>query len=269
MRPRDVAALGRLWREKFLRALIWVKEAPAYRGEGGFMITPAEPFQRFANRILPANLSDTVYFRFQSLGRSSQLAKAHSLDFVGAGQQIVFVVDGATKLVAHASESRDQIVAFQFAGEVFTVPGPDNYSYSVSALKDCDILAFDSAEFLRLASSEAGVLHHLLENTTLSLRRCREKTIALGRKTAGERIAVFLIGMAERIGVEQDGRLVLELPMSRRDISDSLGLTIETVSRQLSKLRDDGVIETVGRSGVILNAVESLRDRAGFLREAA
>ncbi|HCY03108.1 MAG TPA: hypothetical protein DHU71_09915, partial [Erythrobacter sp.] len=83
----------------------------------------------------------------------------------------------------------------------------------------------DSAEFLRLASSEAGVLHHLLENTTLSLRRCREKTIALGRKTAGERIAVFLVGMAERIGVEQDGRLVLELPMSRRDISDSLGLT--------------------------------------------
>ena len=269
MRPRDVAALGWLWRENFLPALIWVKEAPAYRGEGGFMITPAEPFQRFANRILPANLSDTVYFRFQSLGRSSQLAKAHSLDFVGAGQQIVFVVDGATKLVAHASESRDQIVAFQFAGEVFTVPGPDNYSYSVSALKDCDILAFDSAEFLQLASSEAGVLHHLLENTTLSLRRCREKTIALGRKTAGERIAVFLVGMAERIGVEQDGRLVLELPMSRRDISDSLGLTIETVSRQLSKLRDDGVIETVGRSGVILNALESLRDRAGFLREAA
>jgi len=109
----------------------------------------------------------------------------------------------------------------------------------------------------------------LLENTTLSLRRCREKTIALGRKTAGERIAVFLVGMAERIGVEQDGRLVLELPMSRRDISDSLGLTIETVSRQLSKLRDDGVIETVGRSGVILNTLESLRDRAGFLREAA
>jgi CRP/FNR family transcriptional regulator len=168
-----------------------------------------------------------------------------------------------------APQARDQIVAFQFAGEVFTVPGPDNYSYSVSALKDCDILAFDSAEFLRLASSEAGVLHHLLENTTLSLRRCREKTIALGRKTAGERIAVFLVGMAERIGVEQDGRLVLELPMSRRDISDSLGLTIETVSRQLSKLRDDGVIETVGRSGVILNALESLRDRAGFLREAA
>ena len=233
------------------------------------MITPAEPFQRFANRILPANLSDTVYLRFQALARASRLAKAHSLDFAGAGQQIVFVVDGATKLVAHASESRDQIVAFQFAGEIFTVPGPDNYSYSVSALKDCDILAFDSAEFLQLASSEAGVLHHLLENTTLSLRRCREKTIALGRKTAGERIAVFLVGMAERIGVEQDGRLVLELPMSRRDISDSLGLTIETVSRQLSKLRDDGVIETVGRSGVILNALESLRDRAGFLREAA
>tara|TARA_R110000751_G_scaffold2018_14_gene9831 strand:+ start:52418 stop:53119 length:702 start_codon:yes stop_codon:yes gene_type:complete len=233
------------------------------------MITSTDPFQRFAHRILPADLPDSVVCRFKSLARSSQLAKGHALGFAGAGQQIVFVVNGATKLVAHASESRDQIVAFQFAGEVFTVPGSDNYSYSVSALRDCDILAFDSARFLRLASGEVGVLHHLLDSTTRSLRRCREKTIALGRKTAGERVAVFLIGMADRIGVEQGDRLYLELPMSRRDISDSIGLTIETVSRQLSKLRDDGVIETVGRSGVILNAVESLRDRAGFLREAA
>ena len=88
--------------------------------------------------------------------------------------------------------------------------------------------------------------------------------IALGSKTAAERLAVFLLNMAERIGTERDGLCAFDLPMSRRDISESLGLTIETVSRQLTKLRDDGVIETIGRSKVILRRPELLRERAGY-----
>ena len=226
-------------------------------------------FELFASRLLPPRLPACGLAEFQSLARSSQLKKEQSLDFQHGGSQFVFLARGATKLVAHASESRDQIVAFHFAGDVFAVPEADNYSYSVSALKDCDVLSFPSEEFLALASNDTKVLRHLLDNTTLSLRRCREKTIALGRKTAGERIAVFLLGMAERIGVEQDGRISLDLPMSRRDISERLGLTIETVSRQFTKLKDDGVIATTGRSGVVLRKPAHLRDRAGFMRNAA
>lgn len=233
------------------------------------MTSLSHPFEQFAERVLPSTLGGDVRCGFRALARCHPLARDVSLDFAAGGEQIVFVVRGATKLVAHASEARDQVVAFHFAGEVFTVPEPDNYSYSVCALRECDLLTFASPEFLSLAEGEAEIMRQLLDSTKLSLRRCREKTIALGRKTAGERVAVFLLGMARRIGVEQDGRVALELPMSRRDISESLGLTIETVSRQLSKLKDDGVIETAGRSGIILRNCPDLQRRAGFLKHAA
>ncbi|MBX7458234.1 helix-turn-helix domain-containing protein [Qipengyuania sp. 1NDH17] len=249
--------------------MTWIKAPAGEPREKTRMTTFAEAFQRFADQFLPPNLSDAMHLRFQAAARSSQLGRENSLEFGDGGQHIVFVVRGATKLVAHASESRDQIVAFHFAGEVFTVPEPGNHSYSVSALKDCDILSFRWTDFSTLASSEPAVLRRLLETTMQSLRRCRENAIGLGRKTAGERIAVFLLGMAERIGSEQDGRIFLDLPMSRRDIAESLGLTIETVSRQLTKLKEEGVIQTAGRSGVILGARGHLRDRAGFLLEAA
>lgn len=233
------------------------------------MITFPQAFGQFAERVLPSHLDHDARRGFQALARFCPLARETSLDFSARGEQIVFLARGATKLVAHASEARDQVVAFHFAGEVFTVPEPDNYSYSVCALRDCELLTFASPEFLGLAAGEAEIMRQLLDSTKLSLRRCREKTIALGRKTAGERVAVFLLGMARRIGVEQDGRVALELPMSRRDISESLGLTIETVSRQVSKLKEDGVIETAGRSGIVLRNCPDLQRRAGFLKHAA
>lgn len=233
------------------------------------MISFAEAFEQFASRMLPSGLTDAAHLRFQSCARLSSLAKDHTIEFDEAVPQLVMVARGATKLVAHASQSRDQIVAFHFAGDVLLGPAQDNYSYSVTALRDSELLAFPLPQFMAVAAEEAGVLGRLLEHTLVSLRRCREKAIALGRKTAGERMAVFLLGMAERIGVEQDGRITLDLPMSRRDISDSLGLTIETVSRELTKLRDDGDIATAGRSTIVLLRNPALHRRAGFQQEAA
>ena len=102
----------------------------------------------------------------------------------------------------------------------------------------------------------------------LALSRSREKAISLGRKSAQERLASFLITMAERIGKNDADACVMELPMSRRDIADSLGLTIETVSRQLSELRDAGLIETSGRSRMRLLDLDRLNARAGHLAPA-
>ena len=228
-----------------------------------------EAFDRFALQILSADLSDEAHRRFQSLARMTALEKYRVLDFDDTRAQLVFVARGATKLVAHASESRDQIVAFHFVGDVFSIPERDNYSYSVCALTDCELLSLPAAEVLDLAANEARILSHLLHNTTVSLQRCREKTIALGRKTAVERVAVFLLAMADRIGLEHGGLISLDLPMSRRDIAESLGLTIETVSRQISLLREGGLIATAGRSGIALRDMAGLRASAGYLHEAA
>ena len=229
------------------------------------MITSTHAFDCFARQVLPLPLDDRIRRDFQGLSRLSSLPREGVLDFSGDGEQILYLVQGATKLVAHASRSRDQVVAFHFSGDIFAVPEADNYYYSVQAMRPSDLLSFPGKAFLDIAATEAEVLRKLLDSTTLSLQRCREKAIALGRKTAAERIAVFLLGMGERIGREGDGRVTIDLPMSRREISESLGLTIETVSRQLSQLKQDGLIETLGRSGVVLRDRAALRCRAGFL----
>lgn len=229
-----------------------------------------DTFDRFARRILPADLSDASHLQFQHLAQQHDLAPEAAIEFAEPGQHLVFVGQGATKLIAHASQSRDQIVAFHFTGDVFTVPSADNYSYSLAALLPTRLLAFPAEAFLDLAVNEAGVLRRLLDSSNVSLRRCREKAIAIGRKTATERIAVFLLAMAERIGSPAGGGVVLlNLPMSRRDIAESLGLTIETVSRQFTLLRDARVIGTSGRAEVTLLDLPALQDRAGYLREAA
>ena len=252
-----------------MRALIQIKENGHAAVDRVAMSTFTDIFERFARRVLPHGQSDAERQRFQQLARLAALGAGHSLDFEEYDAQLVYVVSGETKLVAHASGSRDQIIAFHFAGDVYSVPARDNYSYSVCALTDCDLLLFPSREFLELAGDEPHILRHLLGNTTDSLRRCREKTIALGRKTASERVAVFLLAMSERIGVTDGQRVTLELPMSRRDISESLGLTIETVSRQLTVLRAAGIIETTGRSTVVLHDPQQLRQHAGYLLEPA
>lgn len=213
---------------------------------------------------MPLGSRDAARRRLQHRAKLSSLTRNASFEVSEGDHQIIYVACGVTKLVAHMSDSRDQVLAFHFVGDIFTVPAPDNYVYSVIALREARLVTFPSDDYLTEATTEPGILRYLLDNTILSLRRSREKVIALGSKTAAERLAVFLLNMAERIGTERDGLCAFDLPMSRRDISESLGLTIETVSRQLTKLRDDGVIETIGRSKVILRRPELLRERAGY-----
>ena len=93
---------------------------------------------------------------------------------------------------------------------------------------------------LRLASRE----------TENALARSRETSIILGRRSAQERVASFILAIWDRLGADSRGEGWIDLPMSRGEIADSLGLTIETVSRQFSELRDLGLIETEGRSAL-------------------
>ena len=227
-----------------------------------------QAFDQFAFRYLPPDAPDALARKVSSLARLTEIDREQVLPIDENSEQFVFLVEGATKLVAHASQSRDQIVAFHFAGDAITVPARVHHSYAVSALRRSAILSFPGERFLDLASGEPAILGKLLEASRTSLLRCREKTITLGRKSASERIASFLLAMAERIGSQVETGIHLDLPMSRRDIADSLGLTIETVSRQLTILRERALIATIGRSGILLLDPPSLEDCAGYLRAA-
>lgn len=224
-------------------------------------------FERFSLAILPLGVSHAAQLRFQSVARYAS-ARAGDAPFANDRcDQIVFVASGSTKLVARASQAREQVVAFHFEGDLVTVPARGAHAYSLCALEHCELIYFRSDEFFKFARLEAELVDAVLARAMRALSRCREKTIALGRKSAQERLAGFLLSMAERIGAHDGDRCLLNLPMSRGDIADSLGLTIETVSRQFGDLRTAGLIETEGRSKVVLFDLAALNARAGHLSQ--
>ena len=182
---------------------------------------------------------------------------------------MVYIATGAAKLVARAAAEREQVAAFNFAGDMVTVPGAGPHAYHLQALVDSELVVLPYPALRDAVRGDAAVLGRLLDNCDAALGRCREKALMLGRKTASERMAGFLLAMAARIGVQGEAGVLLDLPMSRRDIGDGIGLTIETVSRQFSLLREDHLIATEGRSKVLLLDVPSLKERAGHLKNCS
>lgn len=203
--------------------------------------------------------------RLRMMAQPMDIARGRMVPLDPARDALVFVGSGATKLIASASGGREQIVAFHFPGDLVSIPANGWHSYRLSALTEAEVLAFPAGELLEIAASEPPLQAGLLRRSMTALHRCRDKSVGLGRKNAQERLASFLVGMAGRIGIVETGRWTLELPMSRRDIGDSLGLTIETVSRQFSELRATGLIETSGRSRVLLRDLSALAERAGHV----
>ena len=114
-----------------------------------------------------------------------------------------------------------------------------------------------------MAQNDKTLNNNFISHLLRTLGRSREKTITLGQKTARERVATFLVSMAERIGSPFSNGALLDLPMSRRDIGENIGLTIETVSRQMSELRNAGLVSTSGRSQVKILDLAALKQEAG------
>lgn len=222
-------------------------------------------FDQFAAAILPSGCTGALYSGLEALARPLSGAPGDEVLVNSSEDQIVYLAEGASKLVAHAPPAREQVVAFHFSGDLLPLSARSAHAYSLCALTSCTLLVFPATRFLGAAQNEPVILQGVLRRVLTALHRSREKMVALGRKTAPERVAGFLVTMAERIGSPCGHGCTLHLPMTRRDIADNLGLTIETVSRQFGELRDLGLIETAGRSLVELRDVARLRQRAGHL----
>lgn len=227
------------------------------------MATFLQTFDRFAASVLPVRLPDATVLRVRSMASVLKLGRDQIADLGLSQPSLVFIARGATKLVAHTTGGREQVVGFHFEADLVIVPYGGAHFYCLQALTDSELVVMPYAPFRRLACGDPRILERLLAACEQPLQRLRDKAVALGRKTAPERVADFLLSMASRIGVRRDGETVFELPMSRRDIADSLGLTIETVSRQFTQLREDGIIETQGRAGVCLLDLPRLEARSG------
>ena len=145
---------------------------------------------------------------------------------------------GAVRSYKLLSDGRRQIGAFHLAGDIFGLENGSEHRFTAEAIVDTTVRLIKRRSLEIVAESDAVVSRNLLSMTTNNLQHAEDHMLLLGRKTSLERVAAFLI--------EMDGRLtaagVMALPMSRRDIADYLGLTLETVSRALSRLHELGIL---------------------------
>lgn len=156
------------------------------------------------------------------------------------------IVAGAVKLTKLMSDGRQQIVGLQFAPEFVGKPFADKVAVSVEAATDVEVCVFPKAELERMLKQQPDFEHRLLEQALVQLDDARTWMVTLGRKTAQEKVASFLLLLVEHIGQPSSDNPAHQeflLPLKRADIADFLGLTLETVSRQMTKLRKLGIID--------------------------
>lgn len=147
------------------------------------------------------------------------------------------VLSGVVRTSSVTSDGRRQIGDFYYAGDLFGLEAGDEHRFSAEAITDCAVLVLKSSA-LNAAGLKAEFSRDLWRATAHELDRSQAHILLLGRKTAYERVASFLMGLARR----HPGDTV-EVPMSRQDMADYLGLTIETVSRMLTQLQASAVVE--------------------------
>jgi CRP/FNR family nitrogen fixation transcriptional regulator len=168
------------------------------------------------------------------------------------------VASGVVRTYRILADGRRQVAEFYLEGDVFGLEAGAEHRTSAEAVSDCELIAIRRSHLSERSVSDNVTAHKLWSLTLHHLRRSEEHMLVLGRKNACERLAWFLMDMAERIPAHD----IVALPMSRQDIADFLGLTIETVSRTMTQLQDDDVIELPSCRNVILKDRNALIDMA-------
>lgn len=215
----------------------------------------------------------------QELGTLETIKYYRSYD---AGQPILFagdpsqfvasVISGVATMQQTLSDGRVQMVGLLLPSDFIGRPGRDTVIYDVTAMSEVTLCCFRRKLFEQLIDSTPHIGQRLLEMSLDELDVAREWMMLLGRKTAREKITSLLALIARRSAALQLGPVTdgmrFELPISRETMANYLGLTIETVSRQISALRREGLIELEGNRQVILPDVAALSLETGDDPEA-
>lgn len=151
--------------------------------------------------------------------------------------------EGCVRISKMLPDGRRQIIGFLFAGDFFGLSCADGYSYSAEAITDVELCNMSRDSILEKFNTLPALGQKVLDITQTELHAASEQMLLLGRKNAKEKLGTFLLSMkrksSQTIDIPEDQ---IYLPMSRSDIADFLGLTIETVSRQFTILVKDNII---------------------------
>lgn len=176
------------------------------------------------------------------------------------------VMSGVVKLTKVLADGRQQVVGLQFAPDFLGRPFADENQVSAEAASEVELCRFPRTALDQLLLDHPELERRLLQQTLKELDEARDWMVTLGRKTAAEKVASFLYLIATHIDPTLDEDSVsarFSLPLTRADIADFLGLTVETVSRQLTRLRTDEVIQITANRHIMIPDLKRLRSRTG------
>lgn len=191
---------------------------------------------------------------------------------VEAGQTIVIegdpivhyfrILSGTVRLYKAVADGRRQIIDFLGAQDCFGLTGVDHHACSVEAITDVTMIRYPRQRLENAIEEKPDLGRELLRLACAELNRAQQRMLLLGRKSAEERVASFLLDLSERRSDHDHDATCLHLAMSRQDIADHLGLTIETVSRIFTRFRRAGLIGLPDRHAVTLNDIGLLSTMA-------
>ena len=209
-----------------------------------------------AMRGMPAPVAHGVSGSIEMMGAAMPFAR--NAEIYGQGEPADYlykVLAGTIRTYKILSDGRRQIGAFYLPGDIFGLEVGDEHAFSAEAITDSKVLVIKRSAVMARAAREHEVARQLWTLSGRELRRAQDHILLL-IKTAQERVAGFLLEMAQRT----PGTDAVELPMSRQDIADYLGLTIETVSRTLTQLEHSAAIALPSSRRIVL------RNRAALNR---
>ncbi|MBO9409062.1 Crp/Fnr family transcriptional regulator [Shimia sp. R9_1] len=205
-------------------------------------------------------LEEMKYYRSFEAGQTI-IWSGDRMEFVGS------VVSGIASLTQTMEDGRTQMVGLLLPSDFVGRPGREAATYDVVATTDVVMCCFRRKPFETMMVETPHVAQRLLEMTLDELDAAREWMLVLGRKTAREKIASLLSIIGRRDAalklVNGHEEMVFDLPLTREAMADYLGLTLETVSRQISALKKDGVIVLEGKRHVTVPDFQRLLDEAG------
>ena len=206
-------------------------------------------------RFVPSAASHTLNGTLDMMG--APMCFARNSEIYGENEPAEFLyklVSGAVRTSKILNDGRRQIGEFYLPGDIFGLEVGTEHAFSAEAIADAKVIVIKRSAVEALAARDNDVARQLWATTGRELQRMQEHILLL-IKTAQERVAGFLLEMAERIKSATE----IELPMSRQDIADYLGLTIETVSRTLTILENSAAIALPSSRRIVLRNPAALR----------
>ena len=216
------------------------------------------------DRALCGTLDDAELTELNAIGRRRLVQRGQAIAWSGDEAVICGnLLSGVLKLVATTADGREQIVGLLYPGDFFGTPYEGQTEFTIVALTDVELCVFPRAAFEQVLDQHQRMERLLLQRTFESLNDARARMLVLARNSAAEKVAGFLLDMAARAGevgcrAGPGDPLTFDLPLSRGQIADVLGMTIETVSRQLTKMKANGLVRLPGGRAVTISDPEGL-----------